>query len=93
MQVPTHPFCFGLSELDMDVLLDLGCHVFSIGLWPGVAQRNMAFLGLAFNLLLHGLIKFGSWYFIGMEGGSSLEQFHNILETCQAPVYSVGVGV
>jgi hypothetical protein len=30
MQVPTHPFCSGLNELDMDVLLDLGCHVFSI---------------------------------------------------------------
>jgi hypothetical protein len=72
MQVPTHPFCFGFSELDTDVLLDLGCHVFSIGLWPGVAQINITFLGLAFSLLLNGLIKFGSWYFIGMEGGSSL---------------------
>jgi hypothetical protein len=73
MEVPTHPFCFGLSELDTDVLLDLGCHVFSIGLWPGVAQRKIiSFLGLAFSLLLNGLMKFGSWYIIGMEGGSSL---------------------
>lgn len=89
MQVHTHQFCFGFSERYMDVLLDLGCHVFSIGLWPKKHrtswvsfQPSIKWADQIRQLVLH---RNGRW--------ELTEQFRNILETYLAPVYSVGIGV
>jgi hypothetical protein len=66
----------------------------------GLLNRNLArscietsnLLEFIFEPFIIALIKFGSWYRGGMEGGNSFRQFHNILEMCQALVYSVVTG-